>query len=225
MGIRLSCPNGHKLHLKSFLAGRRGICPHCGARFDIPGERLPDSPPHTLRAVDSNPSSLEMASGERPPAKHGSSAALAALDVDRLLGISGGKDVPAAIEEAPAAQWYVRLPSGEQFGPAAGPMMLGWLAEERVPDAAHVWREGWTDWRLAGSVFGDRAVSQRANATPTPVFAETVIERDLQVSPKSRAALGRVGAKRTLSNRVLVAVLALAVLLLVPVLIWVIVQQ
>ena len=25
MGIRLTCPNGHKLHVKSHLAGKRGI--------------------------------------------------------------------------------------------------------------------------------------------------------------------------------------------------------
>ena len=36
MGIRLQCPNGHKVHVKLFLAGKRGICPQCGAKFDIP---------------------------------------------------------------------------------------------------------------------------------------------------------------------------------------------
>jgi hypothetical protein len=36
MGIRLLCPNGHKLHIKAFLAGKRGICPKCGATFTIP---------------------------------------------------------------------------------------------------------------------------------------------------------------------------------------------
>jgi len=36
MGIRFSCPNGHYLHVKSFLAGKRGICPHCDVRFEIP---------------------------------------------------------------------------------------------------------------------------------------------------------------------------------------------
>ena len=36
MGIRFFCPNGHKLHVKEFQAGRRGICPHCGVSMDIP---------------------------------------------------------------------------------------------------------------------------------------------------------------------------------------------
>jgi hypothetical protein len=36
MGIRFSCPNGHKLNVKTFLAGKRGVCPQCGAKFIIP---------------------------------------------------------------------------------------------------------------------------------------------------------------------------------------------
>jgi len=38
MGIRFTCPNGHKLHVKAFLAGKRGVCPHCGAKTIIPLE-------------------------------------------------------------------------------------------------------------------------------------------------------------------------------------------
>ncbi len=36
MGIRFYCPNGHKLNVKEFQAGRRGICPYCGAKIQIP---------------------------------------------------------------------------------------------------------------------------------------------------------------------------------------------
>lgn len=36
MGIRFFCPNGHKLNVKEFLAGKRGICPFCGASVQIP---------------------------------------------------------------------------------------------------------------------------------------------------------------------------------------------
>ena len=36
MGIRFYCPNGHKLNVKEFQAGRRGICPYCGAKIEIP---------------------------------------------------------------------------------------------------------------------------------------------------------------------------------------------
>ncbi len=36
MGIRFFCPQGHKLNVKSFLAGKKGFCPHCNAKVDIP---------------------------------------------------------------------------------------------------------------------------------------------------------------------------------------------
>ncbi len=38
MGIRFYCPNGHKLNVKEFQAGRKGICPFCGAKIQIPTE-------------------------------------------------------------------------------------------------------------------------------------------------------------------------------------------
>src|SRR4029079_6209886 len=36
MGIKFYCPNGHKMHVKNFLAGKRGLCPKCGVRVEIP---------------------------------------------------------------------------------------------------------------------------------------------------------------------------------------------
>jgi hypothetical protein len=38
MGIRFYCPNGHKLNVKAFQAGRQGICPYCGVSVEIPVE-------------------------------------------------------------------------------------------------------------------------------------------------------------------------------------------
>ncbi len=50
MGIRVTCPQGHKLHVKTFLAGKRGICPHCGAKFVIPAaQEAQESAESTLR--------------------------------------------------------------------------------------------------------------------------------------------------------------------------------
>ena len=42
MGIRFRCPNGHKLNVKSFLAGKRGVCPDCGQTFRIPPDGTDD---------------------------------------------------------------------------------------------------------------------------------------------------------------------------------------
>lgn len=45
MGIRFACPNGHNLNVKEHLAGKRGICPNCGAKFTIPEAPTNGSPP------------------------------------------------------------------------------------------------------------------------------------------------------------------------------------
>ena len=48
MGIRFSCPNGHKLNVKTFLAGKRAICPQCGAKVvvpDVPSEQAAETSP------------------------------------------------------------------------------------------------------------------------------------------------------------------------------------
>jgi hypothetical protein len=42
MGIKFYCPNGHKVNVKSFLAGKKGLCPKCGVRVDIPLESVAD---------------------------------------------------------------------------------------------------------------------------------------------------------------------------------------
>lgn len=40
MGIRFCCPNGHKLNVKTELAGKVGVCPKCGAKTAIPTESV-----------------------------------------------------------------------------------------------------------------------------------------------------------------------------------------
>jgi hypothetical protein len=59
MGIRFLCPNGHRLNVKSFLAGKRGICPHCNAKFEIPFESVAAAPPPPATAASSGASARE----------------------------------------------------------------------------------------------------------------------------------------------------------------------
>ncbi len=60
---------------------------------------------------------------------------------------------PDPILEAPNAVWYVRPPSGGQFGPARGDVMRKWIGEGRVSADSLVWRDGWEDWKTAVVVF------------------------------------------------------------------------
>lgn len=57
MGIVAYCPNDHRVKVKNDLAGKKGICPTCGARFRIPLESQPDRK-HAARDIAGPPADL-----------------------------------------------------------------------------------------------------------------------------------------------------------------------
>jgi hypothetical protein len=192
MGIKFYCPNGHKLNVKAFLAGKKAICPKCGVKVIVPDDLAESGSekilldPEELGAlataqassVGRKKSTGDHASAAGPPVGRPASVPLAAAAVDAAVGAAApvtsaqaaaapGANGPAAvdpIDEAPTAVWYVRPPSGGQFGPAGGETMRSWLNEGRVTGDTLVWRAGWPEWRLAAAAFP----KQIQGAAPTP---------------------------------------------------------
>jgi hypothetical protein len=72
------------------------------------------------------------------------------------------------IDEAPEAIWYVRPPTGGQYGPARGEIMRKWMGEGRVSPDSLVWREGWNDWCTAADVFPALGVGTPPVSAPVP---------------------------------------------------------
>ncbi len=137
MGVRFQCPGGHKLHVKAELAGKRGICPECGAKFVVPsfsGERV---------AVDTS----------EPPVNPPPTA-------QPIAALSPATASPPAANHEPVA-WYVRPAAGGQFGPATGEVFQQWIADGRVAVDSWVWRTGWADWK-----GGSEALSLTADRPP-----------------------------------------------------------
>ena len=128
MGIRFLCPNGHKLNVKAFLAGERGICPQCDAKFLVPRESGAQ-----VEAIDE----------------------VAVTSVGQDLPPPAPSLPPAPPAETPATEtaWHVRMASGEQFGPANDEVMRDWIAEGRVPVDCWVWRTGWPEWKPGGQAI------------------------------------------------------------------------
>src|SRR6185369_10065507 len=157
MGIKFHCPNGHKLNVKAFLAGKRGICPKCGTKMLIPTVSEPGL------ANSDGDSDVEETDPSQTAAKSNGSGAIAAAAAPLAAAPSApavsaapATAAPAAndpIAEAPTAIWYVRPPTGGQYGPARGDIMRKWISEGRVSRDSLVWREGWTDWQNAGKLF------------------------------------------------------------------------
>ena len=274
MGIRFYCPNGHKLNVKSFQAGRRGICPFCGAKLEIPtqstrqsskeeraaggGPAMPvmgpamgsdpgPAPTQGMMSMTAPAGGVGGAMASQPvqplgepafaPAPAGwtpapaplgtpvpTTAELAAAAPAQAPPASGGVVDPLA--EAPSVVWYVRPPSGGQFGPASGEVMRSWISDGRVSPDSLVWREGWRDWQEASATFPQLGAGQAAPGPGTIAVAATTPGG--AASSGSRAGGGYHPHSRQRSNATNVAIitmLVLAVVVLFAVFIWVLFRE
>jgi hypothetical protein len=180
MGIKFLCPNGHKLHVKAFLSGKRAICPKCGARVLVPAES-------SIAPVEKDPgSAFETSSVDLSTAELVAAAATAATLEARQQ--AGGNDRSIAtlqaataplvdpIAEAPGALWYVRPATGGQFGPASADIMRCWVNEGRVGASSLVWRAGWPEWRSAAATFPQLGLSEAPPGIAFPQPAAPSIE-------------------------------------------------
>jgi hypothetical protein len=93
--------------------------------------------------------------GARPAGISASSAVTKSEPVEPRGATRAVVDKPQAVLEAPGATWYVRPPSGGQYGPAPADVFLEWLSESRVTRDSLVWREGWPQWLIASDAFED----------------------------------------------------------------------
>jgi hypothetical protein len=161
MGIKFSCPNGHKLNVKTFLAGKRAICPKCGVRVIVPA--VSESDPAAGSSTDSSlttSQTIEIVVDE-------TAAHLQASPPTLVATTEPQKPAPVdAIAEAPGAVWYVRPATGGQFGPASADVMRSWLDDGRVSSTSLVWRAGWADWQSAASVFPQLAPAPGPPSVP-----------------------------------------------------------
>lgn len=195
MGIRFYCPEcGRRMNVKTFLAGKRGICPHCDARWEIPLEsEIPEGAPKVRPA--------SAAAGNAAQATATSTARVNKVESKPL---TDGGPVPSfevaaptvadPIEASPDSVWYVRPASGGEFGPARGDVMRRWIDEGRVGADSMVWREGWPEWQLAGPVFPALTPAAEQHVEPAATQAPTGGE------PKSLASLASIQKKTVESN-------------------------
>jgi hypothetical protein len=150
MGIVSHCPNGHRIKVKDYLAGKIGICPSCSARFRIP-------------LADASPARM-------PDRQAASGLPVAAVPFDLALAVSSPTDsgndlpneitpdesmIPAAISEATAALWCIAVPGGQPSAAMTGEALLDWLTSGRATGGELVWRSDWSEWRPVADVFPD----------------------------------------------------------------------
>jgi len=233
MGIKFRCPNGHKLNVKSFLAGKRGVCPKCGTSVRIPEqsqETAKEEPGEEAEdRVDLLDEARFPAPGRAAAAANGNAAVAArpaapvAIPVTpRPLAAAIPVAIPVAaspasdpIAESPAAIWYVRPPGGDQYGPARGDIMRRWIAEGRVSGDSLVWREGWTDWRQASQVFTSLP-SALPQPPPTPSAAAPAAKEETPPAvPRSTRLTNRYESRKKSGSGMGIAVIVVLGLLCV----------
>jgi len=182
------------MNVKTFLAGKRGICPHCDARWEIPLEsEIPAGAPRVRPNTEPAGAAAQVVVAS--PARLAAAESNAAADGAPVLSFKAhATTVQDPIDALPNAVWYVRPASGGEFGPAKGDVMRRWIEEGRVGADSMVWCEGWTEWQIAGPIFPSLAPSleQPTDLVGTP--AQTVAE------PKTLAGLESTQKKTVESN-------------------------
>ncbi|QEG34041.1 DUF4339 domain-containing protein [Bythopirellula goksoeyrii] len=202
MGIRFFCPNGHKLNVKGFLAGKRGICPECDARFLVPME-----------------SGGRVEALEEPTELLGSDVPAPANHSDSLKK-----------EEAHLADtdWHVRGASGAEQGPIPYAQVKAQIEIGQVDKDSWVWRTGWQDWQRAIDVFPEiESTPDGSNANTVkdigaiPSNPETIVVEESGFVPQESVAVAthrRLQRERRQRARMVTLVLTVLICLLALVL-------
>lgn len=174
MGIKFHCQDcDKKLHVKAYLAGKRGICPHCGAKVRIPAtSQVPAQDGTGVETHHRESADVRAVAGGGSAVAPSRHSAASSADQDAATSSTSVASPDAdPTREDPEAVWYVRPPSGGQYGPADGEIMRRWLEEGRVSADSLVWREGWNDWRTGDSIFP----SLREVLSPTDPLATSAM--------------------------------------------------
>ncbi len=229
MGIRFACHVCSKrLNIKQELAGRRGICPACSAKFRIPlhdaEKSIPIDSPRPINGqaeagqsmAGGNQAGGHQAGGHQAGGHQAGGHQAGGNQADGHQSVAQASQPQAdidLIDDDSTSTWYVRPPSGGQYGPATGEILRQWINEGRVAATSLLWREGWPQWReakealpqLAGrlpdsgsepTLAATRVSSREADefgfgATLNSEAAESVVSSlDTAYQPNGRADVG-----------------------------------
>ena len=195
MGIHFACHQCDKrLNVKRDLAGKRGVCPQCSARFRIPTDDAEKSTP----VVTAQPKSAALHDASKTPQTDANHDSAASIDL---------------LVDDPTSTWYVRPPTGGQYGPANSEILRSWIDEGRVAATSLLWREGWPQWRVASEALpvANHSVVV-GNGGPASIVGTT----EPVVSLEGRADVGVQRRDRTGRRILMIGVLlAIAIILIV----------
>jgi hypothetical protein len=174
LGIVAFCPGGHRVKVKDELAGRKGVCPECHARFRIPRESCPIPTARVLGFDAAWAASLRRAvilpvdhafmrsrSGDverrpvtsRADAFQDAAPRLASPPAPRLEPEPQPAALHPLLAAEPAAAWCIAIRGGEPSAPLTAAEMQAWLGSGQASGDEVVWRSDWSDWVAIRQVF------------------------------------------------------------------------
>lgn len=126
--------------------------------------REPVGPAHGSHdSVDRNSSAASI--GQLPSAGAGQTGQPKPANVPQSqTAVSSPRPAPSLLDD-PIAVWYVRPPSGGQYGPASGELLRNWISESRITASSLVWRDGWAQWRTASEVLAEFGAKEQGPVT------------------------------------------------------------
>lgn len=235
MGIHFVCHLcSFGLHVKDFQAGKRGKCPNCQGSF-----RIPTSDASYSFAIDDGSGNSAVAQSEPGNFSYPASVVTPTSDLnDSPNPASKSIPLPAVLAFAPDVKWFVRPPSGGQFGPAPSQLLVSWIAESRVTGDSFLWRDGLAQWQLASELLPelfDNLKSGMANL-PLPGLNESTfldltdanMDSEISIVGSSTLLTGSVLKKRLQKRRrqlKMIILLASISLILLSILIFVLIFQ
>jgi len=253
MGIRFYCPNGHKLNVKEFQAGRKGICPFCGAKILIPTESNRPSTKHDkqghhhevatapVQPAVAAPSAAVDISTPMPPAAPNAGAAQPAMPAVSVEPTHAPATAPSASTFASAPTTFTAMP-GDPAPAAADPLAAAgnvvWYVRpvsggQFGPASGDVMR----GWLAEGRISADSLVWREGwrdwqeAGSVFPQLSPGVMMPGLEAVLSESAAPPLHGHPVKPHHRsrgtqtVLIAVLAVAVVVLFSVLVWVLINR
>ncbi len=245
MGIRFACHHCQKrLNVKGNVAGKRGVCPHCGGRFRIPLDDAPYSFPignGDTAAVSKGPvgtspgnsvslgyddESSGQVNGIVEVTASMSATGKSSFQAATRSSTAGNASRAASLLDDPTAVWYVRPPSGGQYGPATGDVLRSWITEARVTPTSLVWRDGWPQWRSASDALVEFGGNMQAEPKPSMMHVQRPSSSSGNFgapsvpSLKGDAAIGMKKGERTDRRFIIIGSLAALAMTLVGLLIY-----
>ncbi len=150
MGIRFKCHHCQApLNIKSELANKRGVCPHCHGKFRIPSNSQELS--LSLPDVD-QPSTLPLSKAKsmKPTAADRN---IEPVVVSQVTTSTASADTPRNEPTATEELYFVRPPSGGEYGPASTATIELWISQRRLTAETLVCKVGSSKWVKAREVF------------------------------------------------------------------------